>query len=185
MKIIKKNKLKNALILSTICFGSNSNTIDPSNFDVLQGSRQSFFFLRSPSLLNQSLKTSFLLLKAFLNCNFQIIFIGNIDNLVLLNRFQKICTLKKHIFLQDININTGFLTNSKEFKTAIVTLFLDHEKAELIRNETTKLKIPVLSFSNFNFNKKASLISVAGNYTSFASQNFILSFISLFLCKKC
>lgn len=185
MKVLKNKNIKTALTLSTICLGSNFKTIDPSNYSLLQGSRQSFFFLTSPFLLNYSLKTSLLLLKSFLNCNFRIIFIGNIENLVLQNRFHKICSSKNHIFLQDLSINTGFLTNSTEFKTAVVTLFLEHEKAELIRKETTKLNIPVLSFNALNFNKKASLVSVAGNYNSFLSQNFILSFLSFIICAKC
>ena len=52
-----RKNIKTALTLSTICLGSNFKTIDPSNYNLLQGSRQSFFFLTSPFLLNYSLKT--------------------------------------------------------------------------------------------------------------------------------
>jgi hypothetical protein len=183
---MKKSKnFKNSSILSTICFGSNFKTVDPSNYNLLYGSRQSLFYLINPSILNYSVKTGFSLLKFFLKSNFRLFFIANAENLVLVNRFQKVCQAKNNIFLEDLEVEVGFLTNHELNRVVIITLFLENEKADLVQKEATRLRVPILCFCDLSFNKKPNVISLTANYTSFLSKNLILSFISLSLLTQC
>jgi len=129
MKNYKKINFKNSTILSKICIGSDFKSVDPSNFSTLLGFRQSSFYLINPFLFEHSLKTGLSLLNSFLKCNFKLIFIAKIDNLVLLSRFQCVCKKKQHLFLQDSDIGTGFLTNHS-FMKMVISIIIHSEGIE-------------------------------------------------------
>jgi hypothetical protein len=184
MQTLKKSNLKNSIILSKMCFGPGSKEIDPTNFDHLLGFRQSSFFLINPFLCIHSLKMGLSLLKSFLKSNYKPVFIIKLENLVLLQKFQIVCKKRRYVLLQDLDVGAGFLTKRKRVKTVLVTLFLDGEKAELVRSEAASLNIPVISFGSLAFNRASSLIFVGANYNSFPPQNLILTLLSICLHQK-
>jgi hypothetical protein len=179
MKINKKFFLQ-SFILSKIYVGSSISYVDPSNFNYMLGARDSLFSLINPFLFQYSLKSSFLFLEAFLDKQYDFIFIADIKDSVLFNKFHQICKKKKYSLLKSSDMSSGFLTNKKLSKTIVITLFLDYRKTELIQQESLLRNVPLISFSDLSVNRFSSSIYVGGNYSSFLVQNLILTL--LFVC---
>ena len=184
MKTVTPSTLVNSFAFSKICLGSSISFADPSNFTNLLGYRQSLFSLINPFSFQYSLKTCFLFLNSFVRNKYDFIFIANIKDSVLFNKFFQICKGKKYSLLKDSEMSTGFLTNKKGSKTVIITLFLDHRKTELIKKESLLMNVPLISFSDLASNKLSSTLYLAGNYNSFLSQNLILTLITVCLEQK-
>jgi hypothetical protein len=177
---IKKNNFLQSFILSKIYVDSSISYVDSSNFNYILGARGSLFSLVNPFLFQYSLKSSFLFLEAFLNKKYDFIFIADIKDPVLFNKFHQVCKKKKISLLKNSDMSSGFLTNKKLSKTVVVTLFLDYRKTELIQQESLLRNVPLISFSDLSVNRFSSSIYVGGNYTSFLVQNLILTL--LFVC---
>ena len=87
MKSIKKNKIIESLIFSKICLGHPTPFIDSSHFKFLVGVRPKFFSLINPFLLKVSLKNGLLALESFIQKDYKIIFMVNIEDPVLFSKF--------------------------------------------------------------------------------------------------
>ena len=118
--------------MSKIYVDSSISFIDSSNFKFLLGHRLSLFSLINPFLLQYSLKTGFLFLESFVTKDYDFIFISDIKDSILFNKFHQICKKNKYSLLKISETSSGFLTNKKISRTVVITLFLDHEKTGLI-----------------------------------------------------
>jgi len=143
-----------------------------------------FFSLINPKYFKYLLKTSFLAIESFLKNKYTFVFITNISDSTLFNKFQQICRKKNYFLLKDSETFAGFLTNKKKSKIVLITLFLDYRKVDLIQKESLLMHIPLISFSDLSSNKLSSSIFISGNYNSFLVQNLILSLLSVCLQQK-
>jgi len=184
MKIIKKKILSDSFVFSKICISNPTPQIDFSHLNTLLGSRFVFFSLLNPFLIRTSLKSGLLALEAFLANKYKLIFIVNIENQILLNKFYQVCKKKKIIFIKSSDISLGSLTSSRVTKSVLVTLFLPSPKMETIQKEAALIGMPILSFGNLLTNKNSSTLFIAGNYSIFTIQNLILTLITICLEKK-
>jgi len=180
MKPIKKK----VTALSKACVSPSISFVDPSQYSNLLGTRQNLFSLINPVSFKYSLKTSFLAIESFIKNKYSFIFIVNISNQMLFNKFYQICKNKNITLLKSSETSAGFLTNKPKVKTAIITLFLDSHKIELIQKESLLINIPLISFNDLSANKFSSSIFVSGHYNSFIVQNFILTLLSVCLEQK-
>lgn len=182
---MKAVKIQNyCSILSKICIGSSISYTDPSNFNFLVGYRDSLFSFINPFFTQYSLKIGFSFIETFLNKKYNILFVINLQDTTLFSKFNKICKRKNLALLKDLEISSGFLTNRKTSNLLLVTLFLDHEKTELIQKESLNRNIPLISFNDLSSNKFSSSVAVVGSYSSFLSRNLILSLLSVCLEQK-
>lgn len=184
MKIIKKNSLINSFIFSKICVGSSIVYADPTNYNALLGYRKALFALINPFSFQYSLKTCFIFLESFVKNKYDFIFIVDIQDSILFNKFYQVCKKKQYTLLKGSEMSTGFLTNKKISNTVIITVFLNHRKTELIQKEALLMNVPLISFSDLTSNKFSSSFYITGNYNSFLSQNLILTLLSLCLEQK-
>jgi len=175
----KKSILQNASILARICVTGSLHNIDPSNYSFLVGVRPPFFSLLDLQKFSVSLKTSFLLIESFLNSNFPFIIILKSNHPILFLKFYQICKKNNILLLKDSEVTAGFLTNKVQARTSVLTLFSDTRKTELIQKECLRLNFPLISFADITVNQFSSSIVVAGNYSSFTAQNFILTMLSV------
>jgi hypothetical protein len=184
MKSINNKNHNYSLILSKVCLGSSISLSDPSNFNSLLGYRESLFSFLNPSSFQYSLKTGFSFVEFFLKHRYNVLFIINLKDSVLLNKFQRICKQKNYFLLKDSEISSGFLTNKKTSNLLIITLFLDHRKTELIQKESLLMNVPLVSFNDLTSNRFSSSIAIAGSYSSLLSRNLVLSLLSVCLKQK-
>lgn len=171
--------LQTAILTSRICINSSVSYLDPSNYFLIFGLRQSLFSIINPTLFRHSLKTSFLLIESFIKNKYKFIIITNIKSPTLFLKFYHICKKKNIFLLKDSETSTGFLTNKIVTNTVILTLFLDTRKTELIQTECARVRVPLISFSDLTANKFSSSIFVCGNFNSFLAQNLILTLLSI------
>jgi len=157
---------------------------DPTNFNVLLGYRKSLFALINPFSFQYSLKTCFIFLESFVKNKYDLIFIVDIHDSILFDKFSNICKKKSYTLLKGSEMSTGFLTNKKISNTVIVTLFLNHRKTELIQQETLLMNVPLISFSDLTSNKFSSSFYITGNYNAFLSQNLVLTLLAICLEQK-
>jgi hypothetical protein len=184
MKVIKKKSLTKSLIFSKICISVPISFLDSSQSNFVMGYRSFFFSLINPFLLRTFLKTSLLALETFVNRNYKIIFIANISESFIFNKFYLICKNKNFLLLKSSDISLGFLTNRKKLNVVIITLFLKPDKLELIQKETSLTRVPLVTFSDIGVNRNSSSIYVAGNYNLFNVQNIIITLLIICLEKK-
>ena len=184
MKILKKNQILNSLMFSKICVASSISKVDPTHFSALLGHRKFLFSLLNPFLVQHSLKTSFLFLESFIKNKYHLFFVINVKDLLLFQKFNKICKNKNCSLFRDLEISSGFLTNKKLPNMVIITLFLDYRKTELIQKESILMKVPIISFTDLSSNKFSSFVYAFGNFNSFFSKNLILSLLSVCLNKR-
>jgi hypothetical protein len=183
MKFIKK-KLVESFIFSKICITNPLPFADSSHFNTLLGNRNSFFSLLNPFLLKTSIKTGLLVLEAFLIHKHDILFIANIDDKILFNRFYQICKKKNFLLVKHTDVSLGFLSSRRAQHIVVVTLFLSPLKTELIQREAALTGTPVITFGSLLTSKHSSLLHVGGNYGLFAIQNLILTLLTICLEKK-
>jgi len=184
MKVIKKKTPNYCLVLSKISLASSISLTDPSNFNFLLGYRKSFFSFLNPFFVQYSLKIGFSFIELFLKSKYNILFIVNLKDSILLNKFHKICKKKNYSLLKDSEVSSGFLTNRKTSSLLLVALFLDHRKTELIQKESLQMNIPLISFNDSSSNKFSSSVAIVGSYSSLLSKNLILSLLSVCLKQK-
>jgi len=184
MKVIKKKSLTKSLIFSKICISVPIVFSDSSQLNFVMGHRPSFFSLINPFLLRTFLKTSLLSLETFIKRCPKVIFIADISDPFIFNKFYFMCKNKKILLLRSSDVMLGFLSNKKKLKVLILTLFLKPDKLELIQKETSSMGVPLVSFSDASSNRNSSLIYVAGNYNLVNVQNIILTLLKVCLEKK-
>lgn len=183
MKIIKK-KLVESFIFSKICISHPISFTDSSHFSFLLGKRSTFFTLINPFLLKTSLKTGLLALESFLENKYDIIFIANIEDQILLKKFYRVCKKKNILLIKNLDVSLGFLTSRRSQNILVVTLFLTPIKTELIQKEAALTNTPLISFSSFMTSKYSSLLHIGGNYGLVTAQNLILTLLTICLKKK-
>lgn len=180
MKIV--NPPKNySLILSKICLGFSISSTDPTNFPFLLGYRKSLFSFINPFFVQSSLKIGLSFFESFLKNKYNVLFIINLKDPILLAKFRKICKSKNFSLLRDSEFSSGFLTNRRISNLLVVTLFLDSRKTQLIQKESLLTNVPLISFNELSSNKFASSVSILGAYSSSISKNLILSLLSVCL----
>jgi len=184
MKITNSPSLINSTSFSKICLSSSISIVDPTHFNCLLGYRSSGFSLLNPFSVQSSLKVSFLLLEYFVRFRYDILFIIRIKDPALFLKFSQICRNRNFWIVRDTEILSGFLTNRSFSRTAVVSLFLDHQKTELVQKELAATNTPLISFNDLSVNRFSSSVFVGGNYDSFSTQDLILSLLSICLEKK-
>ena len=184
MKDTRTSQLLHSTTFSKICLSSCISNIDTTQFGSVLGTRQSLFSVLDSIKFQLSLRSSFLVLESFVKNNFEVLFVVNIKNPVLLHKFEQVCRIKKYHLLSDFEIFTGFLTNKRPPRILVVSLFLDRDRLELIQKEVSLISAPLISFNDISSNKRSSLIDVCGNYNFFLGQNLILSLLSISLTQN-
>lgn len=86
MKIIKKN-LADSFVFSKMYLTDSTSYIDSSHYPSLLGSREPFFSVLHPFSIKQTLKSSLIALENFLFLKYNIIFVANIEDKVLFQKF--------------------------------------------------------------------------------------------------
>jgi hypothetical protein len=184
MKSIKKKKIVESLIFSKICLGHSTPFTDSSHFKFLVGLRPNFFSLVNPFLLKVSLKSGLLALESFIQNNYKIIIIANIEDQILFNKFFQICKKKNIFIIKSSEVSLGFLTSRRTRNMVLVTLFLTPLKTEIIQKEISLIGAPIISFGSLLTNKNSSSLHIGGNFGLFTIQNLILTLLTICLEKK-
>jgi len=184
MKNIKKKNLTKSLFFTKLCLSIPQSFIDASQNNFVIAYRFSFFSLINPFLFRTFLKTSFLILESFIKSNYTLIFITRFTNSSLFNKFYQICKNKNILLIKDTELKLGFLTNTKEQKIVLVTLFLKSSKLELIQKEAAITSTPIITYSSLDGNRDSSSVYIAGNYSIFVIQNLILTLLTICLEKN-
>lgn len=184
MKIKTQNSeraLLKALIREKVCVGNPFNVTDPTQYSFLIGQREKLYTLLNPNLLLRNLKVFFHFLQNMVQTGESLCFILNTNNFVLFEKLNHACKSSDHyVFNQNIKFNNLF---SKKKPKAIIALFLDTSRMNVLYAEAKSLNIPIISFTNQISNFFSSDFQVIASFKTKSAQNLLISLIILSLKK--
>ena len=170
------------IVKEKICLGDSINITDPSQYSFILGRRSELFTVLNPKKLIRNLKAFFYFLNHIVETKGNLCFITNIKEPFLLNKLIKACSHDGHFCLeQDVKINNLFTKNKPK---AIVALFLDSSRLNVLYSESSILEVPVISFTTQANSFFSSNLQVIGAFKTQVSKNLLVSLIILSLKKK-
>lgn len=139
---------------------------DPKNLFFFFGKKINLglYFLNS-EFIKISLKTCFYYYYLIVKMKLPFIFIGKIENSLLINFFEFFCMKNKLIFF-NLNKENNFRKYRIYLKTKnliIISLFLDTKFLLDLKKDTKKFNIPLIVFSTLSFSKIDFLNSFLGS----------------------
>jgi hypothetical protein len=170
------------LIEEKACLGESTNITDPSQYSFILGRRSEIFTVLNPKKLIRSLRTFFYFLNYIVDTKGNLCFITNIDEPFLSNKLIKACTVGGHHCLnQNVKLNNLFSRNKPK---AIVALFLDSTRLNVLYSESAILEVPVICFTTQANNFFSTNLQVLGAFRTRAAKNLLISLINLSKKKK-
>ena len=184
MKIKTQNfekALLKILIREKVCVGNPINVTDSTQYSFLLGQREKIYTLLNPKLLLRNLKAFFHFLRNMTQTGESLCFILNTDNLVLFEKMNQACKSSNNfVFNQNIKFNNLF---SKKKPKAIIALFLDTSRMNVLYTESKSLNIPIICFTNQISNFFSSDFQVLASFKSKSAKNLLISLIIISLKK--
>ena len=183
MKIKTQNSEKallKILIREKVCVGNPINVTDPSQYSFLLGQRDKIYTLLNPKLVLRNLKAFFYFLRSMAQTGESLCFILNTDNLILFEKMSQACKSSNNfVFNQNIKFNTLF---SKKKPKAIIALFLDTARMNVLYTESKSLNIPIICFTNQISNFFSSDFQILASFKA-KLLKIVISLINLSLKK--
>jgi len=137
--------------------------------------------LLNPKLLLRNLKAFFHFLRNMAQTGESLCFILTTDNLVLFEKMNQACKSSNNfVFSQNIKFNNLF---SKKKPKAIIALFLDTSRMNVLYTESKSLNIPIICFTNQISNFFSSDFQVLASFKSKSAKNLLISLIIISLKK--
>jgi hypothetical protein len=184
MKIKTQNSEKallKILIREKVCVGNPINVTDSTQYSFLLGQREKIYTLLNPKLLLRNLKAFFHFLRNMTQTGESLCFILNTDNLVLFEKMNQACKSSNNfVFSQNIKFNNLF---SKKKPKAIIALFLDTSRMNVLYTESKSLNIPIICFTKQISNFYSSEFQVIYTFKSKSAKNLLISLIIISLKK--
>jgi len=184
MKLKTQNSEKallKILIREKVCVGNPINITDSTQYSFLLGQREKIYTLLNPKLLLRNLKAFLHFLRNMVKTGESLCFILNTDNLILFEKMNQACKSSNNfVFNQNIKLNNLF---SKKKPKAIIALFLDTARLNVLYTESKSLNIPVICFTNQISNFFSSDFQILASFKSKMSKTLLISLIILSLKK--
>jgi len=181
-KTFAEKVLLKHLIKQKICLGDSINITDPSQYSFILGQRSEVFTVLNPKKVIRNLKAFFHFLNHIVETKGNLCFITNIQEAFLLNKLIKACSQEGHFCLgQDVKINNLF---AKKKPKAIVALFLDSSRLNVLYSESSILEVPIISFTTQANSFFSSNLQILGAFKTQLSKNLLVSLIIISLKKK-
>lgn len=184
MKLKKHNSEKallKILIREKVCVGNPVNVTDSTQYSFLLGQREKIYTLLNPKLLLRNLKAFFHFLQTMVQSGERLCFILNTDNLILFEKMNQACkTSNNLVYNQNVKFNTLF---SKKKPKAIIALFLDSARLNVLYTESKSLNIPIICFTSQISNFFSTDFQILASFKTKSSKNLLVSLIILSLKK--
>jgi len=184
MKLKTKNTEKallKVLLREKVCVGNPINITDPSQYAFLLGQREKIYTLLNPKTLLRTLKAFFSFLQSMVQSGGNLCFILNTDDLVLFEKMNQACKSSNNlIFSQNTKLNNLF---SKKKPKAIIALFLDTSRLNVLYTESRSLNIPIICFTNQVSNFFSNDFQILASFKTSAARNLLISLIIISLKK--
>jgi hypothetical protein len=182
---LKKQRFEKTLLKILVqekaCIGSPINVTDSTQYSFLLGRRQKIYTLLNPKLLLRNLKAFFLFLQEMVRSRGSLCFILNTDDLVLFEKMTQTCKLSNNlVYDQNVKFNSLF---SKKKPKAIIALFLDMSRLNILYTESKSLNIPVICFTNQVSNFFSNDFQILASFKTSTARNLLISLIILSLKK--
>jgi len=184
MKIKTKNlekTLLKVLVREKVCVGNPINVTDSTQYSFLLGQRENIYTLLNPKILLRNLKVFFQFLRRMAQTGESLCFILNTDNLAMFEKITYACKSSNNfVFNQNVKFNNLF---SKKKPKAIIALFLDNARLNVLYTESKSLNIPIICFTNQISNFFSSDFQILATFKNKSAKNLLLSLIILSLKK--
>jgi hypothetical protein len=177
-----ENKLLDFLVKEKACVGPSMNITDPSQYSFLLGQRSEMYTLLKPTIFLKNLRTSLHFLESMVKYKEKLCFIVNINDPLLCHKLEKSCNRENHYFYNQ-NTKLNHLMSKKKPK-AIVALFIDSTRLNVLYTEARSLEIPIICFTTQINNFFSSNLQILGSFKTKSSQNLLISLIILSLKSK-
>ena len=171
--------LLKVLIKEKVCVGNPINVTDSTQYAFLLGHREKIYTLINPKILLRNLKVFFYFLRNMVQSNETLCFILNTKNLVLFEKLNYACkTSDNLVFNQNIKFNTLI---AEKKPRAIIALFLDTARLNVLYTEAKALNIPIICFTNQISNFFSTDFQILASFKTKESKNLLVSLIILSL----
>jgi hypothetical protein len=178
--IVEKTLLK-YLVEQKVCIGESVNITDPSQYPFILGRRSEIFTVLNPKKLIKNLRAFFYFLKNITDSKGSLCFIMNFNEPLISNKLIKACSNGPHFcFNQNVKLNNLFSENKPK---AIVALFLDSSRLNVLYTESSILEVPVICFTTQANNFFSSNLQILGSFKTQEAKNLLVSLIILSLKK--
>jgi ribosomal protein S2 len=184
MKLNTQNSEKallKVLIKEKVCVGNPINVTDSTQYAFLLGHREKIYTLINPKILLRNLKAFFYFLRNMVQSNETLCFILNTESLILFEKLNYACKASDNlVFNQNIKFNTLV---AKKKPRAIIALFLDTARLNVLYTEAKALNIPIICFTNQITNFFSADFQILASFKTKAAKNLLVSLIILSLKK--
>lgn len=164
----------------SFCVTLSNHFFDPSNSNFVVGLiHKNQFSLLSSTLLIKQLKVLLLFLEKCIALNYKLVFISNIQNVLLKKNFSYTVRESGHYFFD----------NFKDCKfdkknIIIISLFLSSDEYYNLKKECHRFLLPLVGIAMLDSNNSGMEgFHFSGSLKSFESQYYILSLFSVFISK--
>jgi ribosomal protein S2 len=184
MKLKTQNSEKlllKILLKEKVCVGNPVNITDPSQYSFLLGRREKIYTLLNPKTLLRNLKAFFHFLRSMVQSGGNLCFILNTNDLILFEKMNQACKSTNNlVFSQNTKFNSLF---SKRKPKAIIALFLETSRLNVLYTESKSLNIPVICFTNQVSNFFSNDFQILASFKTSTARNLLISLIILSLKK--
>jgi hypothetical protein len=184
MKLKSQNSEKtllNILVREKICVGNPINVTDSTQYSFLLGHRERIYTLLNPKTLLKNLKVFFTFIQTMVQSGERLCFILNTTDLIMFEKLNQACKSSNNlVFNQNVKFNTLF---SRKKPKAIIALFLDSARLNVLYTESKSLNIPIICFTNQMSNFFSTDFQILASFKTKSSKNLLVSLIILSLKK--
>jgi hypothetical protein len=169
------------LIKEKVCVGNPIHVTDSTQYSFLLGQRENIYTLLNPKIVLRNLKIFLQFLRNIARRGESLCFILNTDNLILSEKMIHACKSSNNfVFNQNVKFNNLF---SRRKPKAIIALFLDNARLNVLYTESKSLNIPIICFTNQISNLFSSDLQILASFKSKKAKNLLISLVILSLKK--